>query len=157
MPLKLSRMVDKGQPIFASDWNKLIDDLVQAMQFRPGPGVAGVWEQSGLMMALAQQQPDFLVWSRVTARTASAADLQSNIRYDAKGIFEPGVILTNATPACGRPVKVAQASITRIYPAEIGALCFIARNKQTDGTVRPELWFPGTGGEYEGLAVKKCS
>ncbi|MBS0187126.1 MAG: hypothetical protein JSS51_03595 [Planctomycetes bacterium] len=155
--LKLSRMVNKGQPIFASDWNQLIDDLERALQIRAGPGLVGSWPSSGLMVALAQQQPDFLVWSRITARTRSAADVAENIRYDVKGIFEQGAVLTNVYPSCGRPVKAAQASITRIYPAEIGALCFIARNKQTDGTVRPELWFPGTGGEYEGLAVKKCS
>lgn len=153
--LKIGRMVDRGQPIYAEDFNRLIDDLERSLTLRLGMGLQGTWTQQGISLAAAADRDDFIIWARITAKTGSDPDLAENIRYDAQGIFEGSCVVTNVYPSAGRPVKPDQA--VRIRPAKVGALCFIVRDKQTDGTITPKLWLPGEGGEYESLNVKKCS
>jgi len=154
--MKIGRMVNRGTPIFADDLNRLIDDIERAMTLRTGAGIVGSWANSGMVLALAGGQSDGFVLARITAKTGLDPDIAENIRYDAKGIFESGAVLTNVYPSCGRPVKPDQAGIVRIRPAKVGALCWIVRDKQDDGTTIPKLWLPGLGGEYESVNWKKC-
>ncbi len=156
--LGLGRLLAKGGKIRADDHNAFQREVNQALTVLPGQGIQATWGRGGIAIAASiDRRQDFLVWARITARTGSDPDLAENIRYSAKGIFQSSAILTNVYPSCGRPVKAAQAGNVRIKPAVIGALCFIVRDKQPDGTITPKLWFPGEGGDYEALNVKKCA
>lgn len=152
MNLKIGSFARKGEAVTSEKWNELIHQVRRVLRFKGGRGLRGQFTPDGLAMALIAAKNSSILLARITRVYGSSPDLQSNVKYDVKAVEETGCTMTNVAPVMGRLANTAQAANMRIYPAALGSLCYIVRNRQPDASVNAELWLPA-GAETPRLKV----
>lgn len=131
--MKLPPHVRAGQPVSASDYNRLLD-YVLSITPRAGAGLTASPNFSGTILALAANSPENVVFSVVTRVYGQRGDRAENVRYDAVGFGRPDIRVENKLPAGGRTFAEGVA----VVPAQVDDPCYIIR-VPTDGVNPPRV------------------
>lgn len=161
---RIGRIVAPGSRIRADDQNSLVQDLVRRQQVTGGPGLKATMGPHGLHVALASVSHNWLFPARIAAviksdpnAPADTPGFPAEIWYAVKIIGEGGAQILPVQPSFGRPVKGIDGSFTKIYPAKVGAFCFILRDRGPDGTITPKLVLFQGGSDGETCLFEPCN
>lgn len=132
--------VKTGDSIRADDHNGVIAWLKRAIRISPTNGIGAAWTDDGLSIWLANRSKEWMLPGRILAKTGGDPDFATNIRYTAgalgryarSGNTYTGLVIADAYPRAGRPVKGADASLTKIRPANVGGMCWIVLDREPD-------------------------
>lgn len=153
--MNIGTLVARRQPVQAEQFNALVADLRAALNVRTGPGLHATWNEGALSIVLTAAPFDWFVPARIDAVTGGDPDFPANVLYTATGIFEK-ITLTQVPPDYGRPVKGADKAFTKVRPAKVGSLCYIIRDRDVEGVIKPKLALFQGGDEGECVFYEQC-
>lgn len=163
--MKTPPEVRPGNEIQAAHHNGIIEFLRKVLRVRPAAGVGASWTDGGLQIWLSDKNHEWVVPARILDRTGNDPDLPANIRYtvgalgqytrEANGTFT-GFVIRDALPVFGRPVKGAEALLHKIRPADIGAMCWILRDRDNEGNVIGKVALMPGGSDGETSFMEPC-
>ncbi|MBS0186686.1 MAG: hypothetical protein JSS51_01370 [Planctomycetes bacterium] len=164
MSTRIAGEVIPGAPIRAEDLNRIVDGLARRFQVTTGPGLRATMGANGLFLALTGVATEWIFPARIVRvikanpnASPTTPDFPDNISYEVKVIGEGGASILPIQPSFGRPVKNVDATFTKIYPAAVGAFCFILRDRDSNGAIVPKLILFSGGSDGETVLHELCS
>lgn len=163
--MNIPKDVRPGDAIEAKLFNSVLGILRRALRIRPAQGLGASWTDAGLAIWLSDKNHEWVVPARILDRTGADPDLPANIRYTvgALGQYtrEPdgsftGFVIRDALPVFGRPVKGAEAQLHKIRPANVGAMCWILRDRDNEGNVIGKIALMPGGSDGETSFMQPC-
>ena len=132
----MSRLVTAGDPVRHEDVNAGIRADQKLARVRGGHGISVRNSDDGLLIALLDGGKDWVIKCRITAAPPYGVPvLPSLCRYSVKS-HNRRFTMTLVYPTYGRQVENDEVGV---YPAKVGALCAVLRNR-INGVIVPELW-----------------